>query len=222
VDAVGVIRASGARVEPGLDGEAIEALGAEIGAPLSAELREVLRFAASIDAPVEIDFTGRSLSFGDDELFPACHAIAGDGFGNSWVLDLSPDTRERAPVFFASHDPPVVVYEAPDLATFVRDALANGLGGDEHDARVFGVWNEDTRPLTHAEALAGDDALRAFAAELDERFTFVDLRAPARGDGFAWGRHGPRTTLRRHGSDRLFAYAAPERKRGFLSRLSGG
>jgi len=197
-------------------------LASEVVAPLSAELREVLRFAAAIGEPVEIDFTGRSHSFGDDELFPACHAIAGDGFGNFWVLDLTPDARERAPVFFASHDPPVVVFEAPDLATFVQDALANGLGGDDHDARVFAVWNEDTRPLTHADALAGDAASRAFASALDDRFRFVDLRQPTRGDGFAWGRHGPRTILRRHNTDLLFAYAEPERKQGFLSRLFGG
>jgi hypothetical protein len=221
VDAVEVIRASGARVERGLDDEAIEALAAEVGTPFSAELREVLRVAASIDGPVEIDFTGRSLSFGDDELFPACHAIAGDGFGNHWIVDLTPDAPQRAPVFFACHDPPVVVFEAPDVATFVQDALASGLGGDEHDGRVDRVWAADTRPLTHAEALAGDEALSAFASELDERFTFVDLRAPEQGDGFAWGRHGPRTIVRRDGTRRLFAYAAPERKRGFLSRLRG-
>lgn len=221
MDAVEVIRASGARVEPGLDDEAIDALAAEVGVPFSAELRAVLRVASAIEDPVEIDFTGRSQSYGDDELLPACHAIAGDGFGNFWVVDLTPDAPERAPVLFASHDPPVVVYEAPDLAAFVTDALANGLGGGEHDARVFAVWNEDTRPLTHADALAGDAALRAFASELDERFTVVDLRAAERGDGFAWGRHGPRTIVRRHGADRLFAYAAPERKRGFFSRLRG-
>ena len=222
MDAAEVIRASGARVEPGLDDEAIDALASEVGVPFTPELRDVLRVAAAIDDPVEIDFTGRSLSYGDDELFPACHAIAGDGSGNFWVVDLTADASEHAPVLFASHDPPVVVFEAPDLATFVTDALANGLGGDAHDARVFAVWSEDTHPLTHAQALAGDGALRAFASEIDERFTFVDLRRADRGDGFAWGRHGPRTIIRRHGTDRLFAYAAPERKQGFLSRLFGG
>ena len=84
------------------------------------------------------------------------------------------------------------------------------------------MWNEDTRPLTHAEALDGDAAVRAFASRLDDRFTYVDLREPARGDGFAWGRHGPRTIVRRHSTDLLFAYATPERKQGFLSRLFGG
>ena len=39
--------------------------------------------------------------------------------------------------------------------------------------------------------------------------------------GFSWGRHGPRTELRRHGYERLFAYAPPEEKPGLLRRLFG-
>lgn len=37
--------------------------------------------------------------------------------------------------------------------------------------------------------------------------------------GVSWGRFGPRTELRRHGYERLFAYAPPEKKPGLLSRL---
>ncbi len=53
--------------------------------------------------------------------------------------------------------------------------------------------------------------LAAFAAGLDESFLFVDLRSPEIGMGFSWGRFGPRTVIRRHGHERLFAYARPER-----------
>jgi hypothetical protein len=42
---------------------------------------------------------------------------------------------------------------------------------------------------------AGDERLSAFAAELDDRFTFVDLRSSPVGMGFSWGRHGPRTDV---------------------------
>jgi hypothetical protein len=37
--------------------------------------------------------------------------------------------------------------------------------------------------------------------------------------GVSWGRFGPRTELRRHGYERLFAHAPPEKKPGLLSRL---
>lgn len=39
--------------------------------------------------------------------------------------------------------------------------------------------------------------------------------------GFSWGRHGPRTEVRRHGDERVFAYAAPL-KRSLWSRVTGG
>jgi len=62
-------------------------------------------------------------------------------------------------------------------------------------------------------------AQAAFAAELDDRFRFVDLRSPPVGMGFSWGRHGPRTELRRHGIERLFAYAPPDKRPGLLRSL---
>jgi hypothetical protein len=75
--------------------------------------------------------------------------------------------------------------------------------------------------IDHAAALAADPDLSAFASGLDAGFAFADLRAPAIGAGFAWGRHGPRTELRRHGFERLFAYAPPPRRPGLRERLFG-
>jgi hypothetical protein len=75
--------------------------------------------------------------------------------------------------------------------------------------------------MTVAETANGDEVLREFAKTLDERFTVVDLRRPQVGMGFSWGRHGPRTEVRRHGDERVFAYAAPA-KRSLWSKLTGG
>jgi hypothetical protein len=75
--------------------------------------------------------------------------------------------------------------------------------------------------LDRSAALAADDELGAFARTLDGRYLFVDLRRPEVGDGFSWGRFGPRTEVRRHGYARLFAYAAPEQRPGLLARLLG-
>ncbi len=64
--------------------------------------------------------------------------------------------------------------------------------------------------MTRAGAAASTDpALRAFAATLDDRFLVVDLRRAELGAGFAWGRFGPDTTIRRAGLQRIFACAPP-------------
>lgn len=60
-------------------------------------------------------------------------------------------------------DEPHVLLQSADLETFLQDAA------------------EATNPgtLDLAAALADDPELRAFAAELDERLAFVELRTPA-------------------------------------------
>jgi hypothetical protein len=143
------------------------------------------------------------------------------------VLDLTPVEPETASVFFLSHDAPVVLYQAPSLGRFLHETFRmsipphESLVDDVHEDRPFRVWRENPAAMARSRALAADDALRAFAAQLDDRFQFVDLRAPEIGMGFSWGRYGPRTEVRRHGFQRLFAYAPPERKPGLLRRVFG-
>lgn len=212
---------------PGRSPAEIEGLGAELGVPLPRELRELLAHTAGIDGTAldAIDFTGRSLSYEDKEVFPAGLPIAGDGFGNFWVLDLAPAEAETAVVFFACHDPPVIVVQSPDLGEFLDQVLSKfvppheSLVDDVREEGVFRIWRENPDTLDHAAALTGDEGLRAFADELDDRFEFVDLRSAEIGTGFSWGRYGPRTEVRRHGYERLFAYARRERKPGLLRRL---
>jgi hypothetical protein len=212
---------------PGLPPGEIELLADEVGVPLSRELRTLLERTAGIDGgPLDaIDFTGRSLSFGGPEAFPSGLPIAGDGFGNFWVVDLTPEELETAPVFFVCHDPPVVIYQSPDIGDFLHEAFrmlvpphASAVD-DVHEDRLFNVWGDNPGTLDHAAALADDERLSAVAAGLDDRFTFVDLRSPPVGMGFSWGRYGPLTEVRRHGHERLFAYAPPEKRPGLLRRL---
>jgi len=207
----------------------VERLEAEVGVPLPGDLRALLAQTAGIDSgPLEaIDFTDRSLAFGQPDLFPSGLPIAHDGFGNFWVLDLTPDAGESAPVFFACHDPPVVMYQSPDIGHFLHEAFRmyvqprKSLVDDVRNDKLFNIWGTNPGTLDHSAALAGDDDLHAFAVELDERFAFVDLRSPEVGMGFSWGRYGPRTDVRRHGYHRLFAYARPPRTPGLLRRLFG-
>jgi cell wall assembly regulator SMI1 len=216
------------QVAPALPAAEIDQLEVELGVPLSNELRALLGQTAGISGgplPI-IDFTGRSLSFGDPDALPWGLPIAGDGFGNFWVVDLTPDHTATAPVFFACHDAPVILYQSPNIGDFVHEAFrmlepphASAVD-DVHEDRLFNVWRDNPGTLEHSAALASDEHLHAFAAELGDRFVFVDLRSPAVGMGFSWGRYGPRTEVRRHGHERLFAYARPEKRPGLLGRLS--
>ena len=62
--------------------------------------------------------------------------------------------------------------------------------------------------------------MRAFAAELDERFELADMRNAPVGMGFSWGRYGRRSELRRFERERIFAVGRPK-SRGLLARIRG-
>jgi cell wall assembly regulator SMI1 len=214
--------------EAGLSPDEIAALEEELGVPVPGELRALLAETSGIDGVLDvIDFTGRSLDVELSDVFPAGLPIAGDGFGNFWVLDVTPRDAELAPIFFACHDPPVVLYQSPNLGEFLHELFAMYVPphvsavDDVHEDRRFEVWRKNPGVVDHATALAGDESLRTFAVACGERYEFVDLRAPEIGMGFSWGRYGPRTDVRRHGDERLFAYARPEQKPGLLRRLFG-
>jgi hypothetical protein len=200
-----------------------------VGLPLPNELREVLSFCSGIDGCLGgIDFTGEmAMAYEQKEAFPNGLPIAADGCGNFWVLDITPETSLAAPVFFACHDAPVILYQSADIASFLaevfrmmippRKSLINDVLGD----RLFHVWRKNPGAVDQAAAATSSDPeLRKFAAGLREHFQIVDLRAVSPGMGFSWGRYGPRTEVRRHGYQRIFGYAKPL-KTGFLAGLFG-
>src|SRR5512140_1447191 len=216
-------------VAPPLSDEEIDELARRVGTALPAELVELLRRCGGLDEPLEqLDFSGRTLGgFGLEEVFPRSLPIAQDGFGNYWVLDLTPEATRVAPVYFACHDAPVVLFQSPDLAHFVREVIRmcvpphRSAIDDVHEDRLFDVWRKNPGIVTRAEALSGADAeLRAFASTLDDRFTIADLRDPEVGMGFSWWRQGSMAIIRRHGTLPVFACAAPE-TRSLWSRLTG-
>lgn len=215
---------------PPLASNQIDALAESTGQPLPEELRALLSFCSGIDtSPFEIDFTGASMSYGGEDIFPHALPIAGDGFGNFWVLDLTPATTQTAPVFFACHDAPVILYQSPDIASFLAELFRMNLPphksliNDVHDDRLFDVWGKNPGVIEHAVAASSPDPhLREFALSLPEQFQFIDLRHASPGMGFSWGRYGPVTEIRRHGYERIFAYAKPPKKTGMFSKLFGG
>jgi cell wall assembly regulator SMI1 len=216
-------------VDPPLRASAVEALERELGVALPAELRALLAFSGGLGGVLDlVRFGGgRGLDVATDELFPAGLPLAADGFGNFWVADVTPAQRDVAPVYFLCHDAPVLLYQAPSVGHFLHELFRMyepphaSLVDDVHEDRLFRVWRENPGAVEQAAAAASDDeVLAAFAATLDERFVVVDLRAAPVGMGFSWGRFGPRTEVRRHGFERVFAYRRPDRRPGLRARFS--
>ncbi len=216
------------KLSPPLSGSAIDALQTRVGLPLPEELRTLLAYSSGVEGCLDqIDFTGESLCFEQVEVFPNGIPIAADGYGNFWVLDITPETTAAAPVYFACHDAPVILYQSADLAGFLSEVFKmnmpphQSLVNDVHDDRLFQVWRNNPQVIEHhAAAASTDTALKSFAARLSDRFQLIDLRNAAPGMGFSWGRYGPQTEVRRQGHQRLFAYAPPQRT-GFLAKLLG-
>lgn len=202
---------------PALEAHQIDSLEKEAGQPLPEELRSLLSFCSGIDGCLDgIDFTGRDMTFAQKEVFPNGIPIARDGFGNFWVLDLTPQTTTTAPVFFACHDAPVILYQCSDIATFLSEVFRMGkpphksLVDDVQKDSLYEVWRKNSGVVDQPAAAASPDSeLRAFASALAGHFQIVDLRAASPGMGFSWGRYGPRTEVRRHGYDWIFGYAKP-------------
>ena len=107
--------------EPGLGAATIDAIELRIGAPLPADLRTLLGACHGIRGlEWEIDFTG-SLSFEMDHVFPHGLPILGDHAGNFWVVDCTATPESEAAIFFACHDPPVMLWQCRGMATVLRE-----------------------------------------------------------------------------------------------------
>jgi hypothetical protein len=200
------------------DAELME-LEALIPCPLPDEARDMLAYARGFDGgPLE------SLDFGGlmpplfEETFPCALPIGHDGFGNYWVVDLTRESIAWGPILYLCHDPPVVAYQCAEVATFIADVLRLAEApfesplDDVHERYVMRIWKENP---------AADDEVRNFAQTLTPDYFVVDLRDARTGDGFSWGRFGPRTPVTRAGNERIFAYAKVSRKsrlRAFFGR----
>lgn len=205
----------------------VRALEARLPCPIPGDIRDALRVSKGlVNGPLEsfslVDLEG----FGLEELLPCAYSIAHDGFGNYWVLDLLPDTTTWGPVFYVCHDPPVLAYQSPTIEQFLSDAIAMWQDAVRssveliHEDVVNQIWRDSPGVMTPAALHdSADPMLRAFATSLPPTALVVDLRHPALGQGFAWGRFGPQTIIRRAGQDRVWALIPPERKSGLLARL---
>ena len=205
-------------------------LAASLPGPLPDDVREALLVSTGLaNGPLEsfslLDLEG----FGLEEAFPSAYSIAHDGSGNFWVLDLLPGTVAWGPVFYACHDPPVIAWQAESVERFLLDVVAMWEPGARspvslvHNEIVHRVWREHAglRPITEVTA-SGDPVLSEFGGTLPDSALVADLRRASVGDGFSWGRFGPRTEIRRAGHAHVWALIPPERKPGLWQRLFKG
>jgi SMI1 / KNR4 family (SUKH-1) len=211
---------------PGLSETELRDFAHQVPCPVPPEIAELLRTCRGFNGTVEqVDFTGEDLMFGFEEVFPYGLPIAADGYGNFWVVDLHPRTVRWGPIYFACHDPPVILYQADSLEQFLNELFRmfrpphQSLVDDVHEDRLAHVWRTNPGVLSYEQCLqSGDPVLSAFARELDESFKVIDLRRAKPGDGFSWGRYGPRTLVKRFGTHAVFAY---QKRKGFFTRLFG-
>jgi hypothetical protein len=203
----------------------IDKLAARLPCPIPAEILEAMRVTAGLaNGPLEsfslVDIGG----FGLEEIFPCAYSIAGDGFGNFWVVDLLPNSTNWSPVFYVCHDPPVVAYQSPTIESFLTETVAMWEGGPRspvdivHEDAVMQLWRKNSGVLSAADLQQSPDpVLQKFAVDLPPSALVADLRNATVGDGFSWGRRN--TSVRRAGEERVWAIIPAERTPGLLTRI---
>ncbi len=212
---------------PPLSREEIDDFGNTLPCALPKEVRDLLSYCRGFEGVVVdmVDFAGQDMAFAEETIFPHGVPIASDGFGNFWVVDLTKESTTFGPIYFASHDPPVILYQSDTLAEFLNELFRTcrpphkSLIDYVHEDRVFEVWRKNPGVLTFGECVqSSDKTLQEFAAELDSSWQVIDLRQATPGFGFSWGRFGANTEVKRHGLLPVFAYKRPK---GLFRRLFG-
>ena len=210
---------------PGLNESELNELEQGLPCKIPGHIRKLLIEYRGIDGLLDIlDFTGRECASGFEfELFPSAIAIAHDGFGDYWIVDLCHDSTEWGPIYFCSHDPPVILYQSPSLHHFIEEVIKmfvpphRSLIDDVHEELLLNVWRHNPGTLSYEAALYSEDAdIREFAESVGENYLLIDMRLAQIGAGFSWGRYGPKTVCRRFGEKRIFAY---EIRKSFWQRL---
>ena len=214
-------------LEPPATEAELQALASRLPCPIPDDVRDALRVSKGLaNGPLEsfslLDLEG----FGLEEMLPHAYSIAHDGYGNFWVLDLLPGATSWGPVFYACHDPAVLAYQSATIEEFLNDLIAMWQPGSRspidvvHEDVVGEIWAKNPGVMTPAALQnSSDTLLRTFIGELPSTALVVDLRRAGVGQGFSWGRFGPRTTVRRAGDERVWALIPPERKPGLFARL---
>lgn len=216
-------------LKPGLTDQQIDDLAKRLPTgQIPTEIRDLLKFASGFEffGLEEVTFDGVG-QFGFEEFFPTSVQLAGDGFGNFWILDID-NKGQWGNVFYVCHDPAVIVKHSDNLAEFIKHVNEFGKNGKQsnldiiHETTVTDIWTKDNWFIDKSTALAStDEKLKSFATTLSDNFVIADLRDKPIKSGFAWGKFGPNINkARRHGSELMWGIEKVEKK-GLLSKLFG-
>lgn len=188
------------------------------------EVEELLRFSKGFEfyglEEVRFDAFGH---FGFEEMFPNSIQLAGDGFGNFWILDIDSKGRWKS-VYYVCHDPAVIVKHSENLSEFIRHVDEFGLKGNQsnldiiHEKIVMEIWNEKGGIMERNEK---EYDFENGQVELPEMFLVADLTDKPINTGFPWGKSGANTKIIRPNDEPIWI-VEKRVKQGFLSRLFGG
>ncbi len=206
-----------AELLPPMSSEEIEAIEELIGAPLPVSIRELMAYAGGVEVDCDqLAWNGALMGQDVPDAFSSWIPVLEDGAGNSWNVDIDRQTGEWGTVYFACHDPAVLVRQADSLAEFILQ-FADDACQPEREGNLYvvaermthKVW--DTGGVTmdaNALRVSTDEVLRRAATTVDDGLV-CDLRRARMGDGFAWGRFGPRTVVKRPGPEPVFVLQRP-------------
>ncbi|QES87373.1 SMI1/KNR4 family protein [Rhizosphaericola mali] len=195
---------------------------------ISTEIIALLKFASGFEfyGLEEVTFDGIG-QFGFEDFFPNSVQLAGDGFGNYWILDVDKNGN-WGNVFYVCHDPAVIVKHSDNLTQFIEHVNDFGKNGNSsnldiiHEKVVFDIWQKDNGFIELDSARQSNDTtLKNFALSLPDNFVIADLRNKPIRSGFAWGKFGPNIDeAKRHETELIWGIEKLEKK-GFLSKLFG-
>lgn len=139
---------------------------------------------------LEVSFTDYRFQ-GFDGLLNDWLELYQDGYGNTVAMEIMPSGL-AGPVWFVSHDPPVMVLVAHGLAEFVDLVIDAYRATKKHRENAFvslhdlamKVWQEPPRNRGASECIDSPDReLREFARTLSPTSVILDTRGFKPGDG---------------------------------------
>jgi hypothetical protein len=170
---------------PGLNETELNELGKSLPCLIPMHIRLLLTRCRGIDGLLDIiEFTGQECGSGFEiETFPNAIAIAHDGFGDYWIVDLCRNSTDWGPIYFCSHDPAVILYQSPSLLHFMEEVIKmfipphRSLIDDVHEDLLMNIWKNNPGMLTHEQALNSEDAdIKEFAETLDENYLLIGMK----------------------------------------------
>jgi hypothetical protein len=129
-------------------------------------------------------------------------------------------------VYYACHDPAVLVKQADNLNEFLMNLVEFYESPEEnylneiHDKVVFDIWNDGDNLHEKANFIKSNKQFSDFLNKFEgDEWLIADLRNSKNKDGFAWGKFGPNNLTMRHPTELI--WVIKKKKKGLFARLLG-